>query len=95
MRTGPLRFVCCLVVVSFAPGALARASGGDSDDDDVVAPPKVVRQSRGKAVAFDARWLQPFFTGPLAAKGAADFRQEKWAAAETELLKAAARMPAG
>ena len=94
MRTGPLRVVCCLLVFSFAPPALARASG-DSDDDEPVVAAKVVKPNRGKAVAFDARWLQPFFAGAVAAKGAADFRQERWAAAETELTKAAARMPAG
>lgn len=94
MRIGPLRVVCWLLVVSSAAPALAKASG-DSDDDEPVVAAKAVRPSKGKAVAFDARWLQPFFKGPLAAKGAADFRQEKWAAAETELTKAAARMPAG
>ena len=94
MRTGPLRVACCLVALSFAPIVHAKASG-DSDDEEPVVAAKAVRPHKGKAVAFDARWLQPFFSGPLAAKGAADFRQERWAAAESELTKAAARMPAG
>ena len=94
MRIGPLRVVACLALVSFARPALGRAAG-DSDDDDPVVPAKAVRSSKSKAVPFDARWLQPYFGGPLAAKGAADFRQERWAAAENELAKAAAKMPAG
>jgi soluble lytic murein transglycosylase len=80
-----------------ARGAFAKNSGGDSDDDEVV--PEVARPTKavhaGKAVAFDSRWLEPFFAGPLGAKAVGDFRQERWPAAETGFLKAATRLPAG
>jgi soluble lytic murein transglycosylase len=93
------RIVVGLVLVAgiTSKGALARASSsGDSDDDEVVAPVKVARPAKvGKAVAFEARWLEPFFAGPLAAKAAGDFRQERWGAAEAGFLKAATKLAPG
>ncbi|MES1158027.1 MAG: transglycosylase SLT domain-containing protein [Haliangium ochraceum] len=47
-----------------------------------------------KAVAFDPKWLQPFFISPPLRAAAADFRQERWASAESAFLKAARRLPA-
>lgn len=80
-------------------GGPARASVGDSDDDDVVVttPPRSakVARPRSKPVAFDAHWLQPFFAGTLARQAAADFRQERWAAAESGFTKAAAKLSPG
>src|SRR6185503_4936721 len=78
----------------------ARASGGDSDDEEapvVAARPaaparKVVRG--GKAVAFDARWLEPYFSKSVLHKAVGDFREEQWSAAEAGFLKGASRLPA-
>lgn len=61
-------------------------------------PPRASRQRTERAekpVPFDTRWLIPFFATGRAKQAMSDFRQERWAAAETGFLKAAAGMPAG
>jgi len=87
------------VAVGASLAAPARASAGDSDDDEAAAAPPARSakgaRSGGPPVAFDARWLQPFFAGPLARQAAAELRQERWATAESGFTKAAAKMPPG
>ncbi|MBC8133311.1 MAG: tetratricopeptide repeat protein, partial [Deltaproteobacteria bacterium] len=45
-------------------------------------------------VAFDSRWLEPFFSSPALRKAALDFRQDQWAAAESGFTKGASRLAA-
>jgi soluble lytic murein transglycosylase len=94
--------------VGAAPSA-APADDADAEDDGaapaapgvglaVHTPARASRQRTErapKAVPFDTRWLTPFFATGRARQAMADFRQEKWAVAETGFLKAAAAMPAG
>jgi len=86
--------------------AASARSAGDADDDEALAvdqgaarTPKQAARRRperpARAVAFDARWLEPFFATGRAHQAIADFRQERWAAAETGFTRAAAAMPAG
>ncbi|MBC8133246.1 MAG: hypothetical protein H7X95_09730, partial [Deltaproteobacteria bacterium] len=84
----------------------AGASPSDSDDDasdsEVVAGVHTVSTTTGtrrgarkeKGVAFDSRWLEPFFSSPALRKAALDFRQEQWAAAESGFTKGASRLAA-
>ena len=76
---------------------VAAGGGGDEEDDTPVvvasSPDVGARRSTGPAVAFDADWLRPFFTGGIAHQAATDFRQEQWLSAEAGFSKAAARLP--
>jgi soluble lytic murein transglycosylase len=62
------------------------------DDEKVVEEPAggapQVTRGAGKAVAFDATWLDPFFKTGAAKQGLDRFREEDWAAAETAFAKA-------
>ena len=101
MRTS--RTAVALVVLAIAWVSIgARAAEGDGDEDEApvvaarpAAPKRPAAVVRGpKAVPFDSRWLEPYFSGPLLRKAAAAFREEQWATAETAFLKGAARLPA-
>jgi tetratricopeptide (TPR) repeat protein len=87
--------------VAVAGQATATASPGDADDSVEASPPmaratsKAAPKRAAKAVPFDPHWLDPFFTGPLSRQAANDFRQERWAAAETGFGRAIAKLPPG
>jgi len=86
-----------------ASAALLASSAGDADDDEVLAvdavaartPPRRRPERPARAVAFDPRWLEPFFASGRAHQAIADFRQERWAAAEAGFARAATAMPGG
>ena len=87
-----------------APASAAPATPVVAVDEDAVA-----LESRGRAakssgrrpapaekpVAFDPRWLDPFFATGRAHQALVDFRQERWGAAETGFTRASAGMAAG
>lgn len=89
------------VAVVLAPLAAARPAWAADDDDDKAGddtPAPQRPRPRGKAVAFDPQWLEPFFKSDKAKAAAAKFREEDWAAAEagfTKALKAAGSLEAG
>jgi len=97
----PLR---AALFVAVAGQAVATASPGDADDDgDPPAIAGVGKASKAsprrperaaKPVHFDPHWLDPFFSGPLSRQAASDFRQERWAAAESGFARAATKLPA-
>jgi len=88
-----------------ASAALLERSAGDADDDEVLAvdelaargskqPARRRPERPARAVAFDPHWLEPFFGAGRAHQAMADFRQERWAAAESGFTRAATSMPA-
>ncbi|HVR61623.1 MAG TPA: transglycosylase SLT domain-containing protein [Polyangia bacterium] len=85
------RAACLVLAVSTASQARARRQ---EDDDRVVAEaPAPIRT--GKPVAFDPRWLEPFFADG-AVKSAVDlFRAEEWGPAEAAFARALKKLPAG
>ncbi|HEY2902811.1 MAG TPA: transglycosylase SLT domain-containing protein [Polyangia bacterium] len=84
---------------AFLAAAVVALSGDASarrqdDDDKPAAEPAPPRPRLGKPVAFDPRWLEPFFTdGPV--KSAAElFRAEDFGPADAAFTKAMKKLPA-
>ena len=59
-----------------------RALGQDDDGDEPVGPRAPVTRPEGKPIAFDAAWLEPYFTKGPAKAGVDAVREENWSAAE-------------
>src|SRR5882672_9711419 len=84
------------LVVTTWPSRAGASPGDAQDDDDKIVDEvgsALVTRGAGKAVAFDAAWLEPFFKKG-AAKAAVDkFREEDWAGAETGFSRAVRALP--
>jgi soluble lytic murein transglycosylase len=104
-RRAPALVLALASTLVGATAGPATASPADSDDEEepIKAHPSARRVEPGRvgrvgrvektAVAFDPKWLQPFFAAPALRKPALDFRREQWAPAEAAFLKAIARLP--
>ncbi|HET6279587.1 MAG TPA: transglycosylase SLT domain-containing protein [Polyangia bacterium] len=87
--TGRAVVVTSVLLSVVVPGVPAPAWGQEDDDKgNDEAPPPPRSRARGKLVAFDQQWLEPFFKSEKAKRAAEKFREEDWDAAEAGFAKA-------
>ena len=83
-----------LPAVVFGPGfTLAAESGISDDDDEAASPSESVPAARSSPVAFDKKWLDPFFAAGPEGKAAARFRAGDFSGATKELGRILSGLP--
>jgi len=77
-----------------APGiSLAGESGNSDEDEEPGAPAEAPPSTKSAPVAFDNKWLEPFFAAGPASIAAAHFRAGDFASASKELSRVLAELP--
>ena len=73
------------VLLAAPPTTLASESGNSEEDEDQGALAEAIPATKSAPVAFDKKWLDPFFTTGLKSKAAAHFHAGDFAGAGKEL----------
>ena len=78
-----------------APGnSHASESGNSDEDEEPAAPAETPPSTKSAPVAFDKKWLDPYFASGPASKAAVHFRAGDFASASKELARVLADLPA-
>jgi soluble lytic murein transglycosylase len=74
--------------------SLAGEPGSSDEDEEQATPAETPPSTKSSPVAFDKKWLDPYFASGTANKAAAHFRAGDFSSASKELARVLAELPA-
>lgn len=89
-----LGLVAVPALLASPPFAFAGEAGNSDEDEEQSAPTENTVAAKSAPVAFDQKWLAPFFASGPESKAAAHFRSGDFASASKELTRVLADLPA-
>ena len=83
-----------LTLFAVPVSSIAGEAGSSDEDEDQVTPVETTPTSKSTPVAFDKKWLEPFFPSGPESKAAAHFRAGDFVSSSRELARVLADLPA-